>query len=145
MADLPHPSLGIEARAVNYWKHEQNRGELIKAIKNDVVRTLPCHFPFYHFIIGFNGNIVPCCHFRADRKEHADYVIGNIADFETIYLAYTSATAVQWRKSLVGFGEKQAPCKSCDASFLDGKPETLERYKGIVRTVFPSVAAEVLV
>lgn len=142
IADLPHPILRIEARAVNYWKFGQNRGGLIPGIKDDFVRTQPCHFPFYHLIIGYNGNFVPCCHFRTDRQEHADYVIGNIDHFESLFLAYTSAAAVSWRKSLVGFAEKAAPCRSCDVAFLDGKPETLERYKGIVRTYFPDVPVD---
>jgi organic radical activating enzyme len=143
LAQLPHPSsLRIEARAVNYWKHGQNRGELIKAIKPDHTRRLPCHFPFYHVIIGFNGNIVPCCHFRADRPEHADYVIGNLDAFPSLFLAYTSPAAVGWRRSLVGFDVKQGPCRSCDVPFLDGKPETFETYRGIVRRVFPEMALE---
>jgi radical SAM protein with 4Fe4S-binding SPASM domain len=142
IADLLHPTLAIEARAVNYWKHGQNRGELIKSIKSEFVRTTPCHFPFYHFIIGYNGNIVPCCHFRADREEHSDYVIGNIDDFSSLFLAYTCAAAVRWRQSLVGFGEKEAPCKSCDVAFLDGKLETMVRYKGIVQSTFPDVAVQ---
>lgn len=133
LAKLPHRKLRIEARAVDYWRIGQSRGGLVD-IKRRYVRTKPCHFPFFHFHIGYTGNVVPCCHILSDHPDHAAFRIGNLADFQSIYLAYTSAAAVAWRRHLAGFAEKRDPCTTCDAVFLDGRQSTLTKYQRLLAT-----------
>ncbi len=118
-AHFPHKRIEIETRAINFWEHGNNRGNLIKEMATPPVRTSPCFFPFSHFYVGFSGNIVPCCHIRSDRPEHQQYLIGNMHDFETIYQAYCSEAAVGWRKELVHDKPKKSPCDSCTAPSID--------------------------
>jgi hypothetical protein len=120
VARVPHATMEIEMRGINFTKHGTDRGGLIADIKPPAPRRAPCFFPFAHFHIGFSGNVVPCCHIRSDRTEHAPYRIGNLAEYGSIFQAFTSATAAAWRRELVGSQPKRAPCDTCSASFLQG-------------------------
>lgn len=118
VAKFPHDRIEIETRAINFWKHGNNRGNLIKDMATPPVRRAPCYFPFAHFYVGFSGNIIPCCHIRSDRPEHEQYLIGNLSDFDSIYQAFTSAAAVGWRRELVHDKPKKSPCDTCSVAFL---------------------------
>ncbi|MEE9139195.1 MAG: radical SAM/SPASM domain-containing protein [Alphaproteobacteria bacterium] len=119
IAEFPHDKIEIETRAINFWKHGNNRGKLIEEMAAPAVRTSPCFFPFSHFYVGFSGNIIPCCHIRSDRPEHEPYLIGNMKDFDTIYQAYTSEAAVGWRRELVHTKPKKTPCDTCTAPTIN--------------------------
>ncbi len=120
IAAMPHPRMEIETRAINFMRNGTDRGGLLPDITPEAKRTAPCFFPFAHFIIGFSGNIVPCCHIRSDRPEHEDYLIGNLAEYGSIFQAFASQRAAGWRRELVSAQEKKKPCDTCTAAFLQG-------------------------
>jgi hypothetical protein len=127
MARIPHRRIKIQMHAVNFlFKHGNTRGGLIDAIKVGAARTAPCHFVFSHFHVGYNGQIMPCCHLRSDRPEHAPYRIGHLGDFASIFQAYASPAATAWRRQLVGIRPKSKPCDTCTARFVGNSP-ALER------------------
>lgn len=133
VALFQHKKIKIETRAINYWDLGENRGGLIEGIKDDYERHAPCHFPFFHFYVGFEGHMVPCCHLRSDRQEHAKYRLGNLDDFGSIYEAYAAKAAVGWRRHLATFEKKDSPCQTCSVAFLDGRRETLESYRRVYK------------
>lgn len=120
IAAMPHPRMEIETRAINFMRNGTDRGGLLPEITPVAKRTAPCFFPFSHFHIGFSGNVVPCCHIRSDRPEHEDYLIGNLAEYGSIFQAFASQRAAGWRQELVSAQEKKKPCDTCTAAFLQG-------------------------
>jgi MoaA/NifB/PqqE/SkfB family radical SAM enzyme len=141
LARVPHPRIEIEMRAINFMKHGTDRGGLMEEIRPPAPRTAPCYFPFSHFVVGFNGNVVPCCHIRADRPEHAGYVTGNLAEAGSIFQAYAGRNAAAWRRELVSALPKRRPCDSCSVGFLEG-PKAAAAFDRAWRThVAPSAAA----
>jgi radical SAM protein with 4Fe4S-binding SPASM domain len=120
IAAMPHSRIEIETRAINFMRNGTDRGGLLPDITPAAKRTAPCFFPFAHFIIGFSGNIVPCCHIRSDRPEHEEYLIGNLTEYGSIFQAFASQRAVEWRRELVSTQEKKKPCDTCTAAFLQG-------------------------
>jgi MoaA/NifB/PqqE/SkfB family radical SAM enzyme len=139
VARFPHKRLDIEVRAIDYWVRGENRAGLIEGIKEGHVRRAPCHFPFLHLYVGFEGHLVPCCHIRGDRPEHAKYRVGNIDDFGSIYEAFASKAMVGWRRHLAGFEKKASPCDTCSAPFLEGGDKPLRDYAPIYRRLFEPI------
>jgi hypothetical protein len=125
IARAPHKRIEIEVRAINYWKHGKDRGGLIKGMKPEPARTLPCYFPFEYMHIGFEGTIVPCCHIRSDNEEHRPYRTGNLRDYPSLYQAYTSGKLAGWRRHLISTKEKEGPCKTCTVHFITNEPAKL--------------------
>jgi hypothetical protein len=123
VAMFPHPGMEIMTRAINFWRHGKDRGGLIKAMARPAVRTDPCGSPFAHFVVGYAGNVVPCCQIRSDNAEHEPYRIGNLRGFGSIFRAFTSPAAVAWRRALVHDGAKAGPCETCSAPL---RPDTEE-------------------
>lgn len=121
LANAPHKKLEIEIRGINFQSHGTDRGGLIPEITTASKRATPCSFVFSHFVMGFDGSIAPCCHIRNDRPEHADYVYGNLRDFDSIFQAFTSAKAAAWRRELGGSQEKRSPCDTCMAGQILGE------------------------
>lgn len=112
---IPHASIDIEIRALNYWKTGQDRGGLIEGMDRPPTRVAPCTFPFFHFYVGHLGDVVPCCHLRGDTPAHAPYRTARVSVDQPIYLAWANAAAAGWRRSLIGAGAKDAPCATCTA------------------------------
>ena len=112
---IPHKTIEIEIRALNYWKTGQDRGGLIKEMERVADRTAPCFFPFAHFYVGYAGDVVPCCHLRGDTPGHARYRTGQVSADAPIFLTYANQAAAQWRKSMVGKRLREAPCATCTA------------------------------
>lgn len=115
IAKAPHRKMEIEVRGINFYRHGTDRGGLIDDIHTQAKRKDPCFFPFAHFVIGYNGQLAPCCHIRSDRPEHEGYTYGNLRDYETIYHAFLSGPGAAWRRELVGTQEKRSPCDTCVA------------------------------
>ncbi len=130
VARVPHKTMEIEIRAVNYWQHGTDRGGLLQSFPAHPARTLPCHYPFAHFHMGFEGTIVPCCHIRSDAEAHKPYRYGNVRDFGSVFEAYASRIAAQWRRHLISFEAKQGPCRTCTAGFMSQDPEALNKFEG---------------
>lgn len=133
VAKVPHPRIEIEVRAINYWTHGTDRGGLIEGGRQATGRTLPCFFPFSHFHVGFEGTVVPCCHIRSDSPVHEAYRYGNLAEFGSIFAAYASRAATQWRRALISPETKKSPCDTCTVAFLSDKPEVLAQTEQIWR------------
>jgi hypothetical protein len=133
VAEFPHQPIEMEIRAINYWSEGESRGGLISGIKEEYQRRLPCHFPFFHFNIGFEGQIAPCCHLGSGRAEQESYLIGRLDDFGSIYEAFASSAAAGWRRHLAGFEAKASPCDHCSVGFMDGSKKTLDAYAKLYR------------
>jgi hypothetical protein len=121
IARFDTPLLHVETRALNFAKHGNDRGGLLPDLSPKVVRTAPCSFVFNHFHIGFSGNVVPCCHIRSDRPEHARHVIGNLGQADSIFDIAFSAKAAAWRRHMLHDREKSGPCATCSAPFMGGE------------------------
>lgn len=128
-ATVPHEAMAIDIRAINYWQHGTDRGGLLEGMGAKTRRSLPCHFPFSHFHMGFDGTVVPCCHIRSDSPAHAPYRYGNLRDFGSIFAVYASRIATEWRRHLISFDAKQAPCDSCSVGFLNNDPKVLDEVR----------------
>lgn len=127
VARIPHPRVDIEVRSINYTQHGNDRAGVVSIVKKPPLRKAPCHFPFAHFYVGFNGNITPCCHVRGDLPAMSDYLYGNLGDFGSIFQAWAGHAGASWRRTLISPLEKQAPCASCSAPFLDGTSPALDQ------------------
>lgn len=121
IARFDTPLLVMETRALNFAQHGNDRGGLLPELSPKATRTAPCSFVFNHFNIGFGGNVVPCCHIRSDRPEHARHVIGNLGQASSIFDVAFSAKAAAWRRGLVNEQEKSGPCATCSAPFMGGE------------------------
>lgn len=128
-AVIPHPKIKIDVRAINYLQHGTDRGGLVTAGRKIQERTLPCYFPFAHFHVGFEGTVVPCCHIRSDNEAHAAYRYGSLETFGSIFAAYASRAATEWRRELISPEPKKSPCDTCTVGFLSEKPEILSQVK----------------
>jgi hypothetical protein len=122
IADFDHPGMKIETRAINFAKHGNDRGGLLPDLSPEKLRTDPCTFVFSHFHMGFTGNVVPCCHIRSDRPEHARHVVGNLDQAETIFDIFFSGRAAAWRRGLVHDRVKAGPCATCTAPVMIQSP-----------------------
>jgi hypothetical protein len=125
VAKVPHKSIDIEIRAINYWKHGTDRGGLLDGFDPEPARTAPCHYPFNHFQVGFEGTVVPCCHIRSDNEQHRPHRYGNVRDYGSIFEMYASRAATQWRRHLISSEEKEGPCRTCTAPFLSDSEKDL--------------------
>jgi radical SAM protein with 4Fe4S-binding SPASM domain len=120
VARFDTPALTMETRALNFSKHGNDRGGLLPDLSPQTKRTAPCTFVFNHFHIGYTGNVVPCCHIRSDRPEHARHVIGNLGQSSSIFDIVFSAKAAAWRRHMLHESEKSGPCATCSAPFMGG-------------------------
>ena len=129
VAKMPHEKMEIEIRAINYWQHGTDRGGLIDGIAVRPDRTMPCHFPFAHFHMGYTGTVVPCCHIRSDSESHRSYRYGNLHDHGSIFEIYAGQVATDWRRHLVSFNPKMDPCRTCSVGFLSQDPKVFEQVR----------------
>lgn len=118
IARFDTPKLEMETRAINFDRHGNDRGGLLPDLSPENPRTDPCNFVFQHFHMGYTGNVVPCCHIRSDRPEHAKHVIGNLDRAETIFDIFFGAKAAAWRRGLIHDRAKTGPCATCTAPVI---------------------------
>jgi Radical SAM superfamily/Iron-sulfur cluster-binding domain len=123
------PRLEVETRAINFATQGNDRGGLLPDLSPEKTRTDPCTFVFSHFHMGFTGNVVPCCHIRSDRPEHAKHVIGNLGQAASIFDIFFSARAAAWRRGLVHNREKTGPCATCTAPAMVNVPDWRARFQ----------------
>jgi hypothetical protein len=97
----------------NYNALGSNRGGSLPVLSYRAVREAPCFFPFHTFNVSYGGNISPCCQIRGDIPIYADTIIGNIGAFDSIFDAYGSAKAADWRRDLYAASPKSGPCQHC--------------------------------
>lgn len=132
IADFEHPDLKIESRAINFSKHGNDRGGLLPELSPQNLRTNPCTFVFSHFHMGFGGNVVPCCHIRSDRPEHAQHVVGNLGGANSIFDIFFGGKAAAWRRALVDDRPKAGPCATCTAPVMITHPPN---WREILRSI----------
>lgn len=143
IARFDTPKLEMETRAINFAKHGNDRGGLIPALSPENPRTDPCNFVFQHFHMGYTGNVVPCCHIRSDRPEHAKHVVGNLDRAETIFDIFFGAKAAAWRRGLIHDRAKTGPCATCSAPVvLSQKDWRAQLQSAYLRHVAPLEAAK---
>lgn len=126
IARFDTPKLEMETRAINFDRHGNDRGGLLPDLSPENPRTDPCNFVFQHFHMGYTGNVVPCCHIRSDRPEHARHVIGNLDRAETIFDIFFGAKAAAWRRGLIHDRAKTGPCATCTAPVILNQPNWRE-------------------
>ncbi len=131
---LEYKNMAIRLYGRNFEVNGCNRGEEVP-IAFHQSRTSPCLSPFYHFYIDYNGSVMPCCNLRSDSPLHKECVITNLDDQPGIFLAYASETASQWRRSLIGYGEKEGVCKTCRFVEFDPTPANQEKNAELVRVM----------
>ena len=141
IARFDTPLLMMETRALNFAKHGNDRGGLLPDLSPEKPRTAPCSFVFNHFHIGYTGNVVPCCHIRSDRPEHAQHVIGNLGRAASIFDIAFSARAAAWRRAMLDEAEKTGPCATCTAPFMGGEARRKFFAEAHARFVAPKAAA----
>ena len=76
-------------------------------------RLYPCPSPFDELLLTWNGVAVPCCNVVGDRPEHQAYTVGTVKKDRSIFDVYANGPLVDWRRSLIKFSEKKAPCAQC--------------------------------
>ena len=119
IATVPSQVTEIEIRSINYWNQGTDRGGLLSGFTMPARRSLPCHFPFAHVNVGYDGTVVPCCHIKSDAEMHGPYRYGNLRDYGSIFELYGAEAAVAWRRHLISPDDKQGPCSNCSVSFLN--------------------------
>ncbi|MBF0158467.1 MAG: radical SAM/SPASM domain-containing protein [Magnetococcales bacterium] len=124
-ASIDHPYLEIKVFQDDYQKNGSNRANTaqVEWSSGFAGRTHPCLQPFLYFVVGYHGDVVPCCQIRADLPANRPYVIGNIRDYSSIFELYASHSAAAWRRELACSGAKREPCHSCIMLFPYFGPE----------------------
>jgi hypothetical protein len=110
LTDYPGLQLTIDAR--NFDEIGSDRGGLVKLNVAAHVRTDPCMLPFTSMYIDWTGDTVPCCNIRSDSAQHRNYIVSKLQDGTSLFDAYVALWG--WRKELMRFGAKRAPCDTCD-------------------------------
>jgi len=68
----------LETRAGFLKEDIYFKGKKVEWANNKEIRTEPCYEPANFIAIDYNGNVMPCCHFRSDIKEHEPFILGNV-------------------------------------------------------------------
>ena len=103
----------ITVKSANYLEHGVNRGGALEEIPVKAERETPCDRPFHDLTIAWNGNVYPCCQFFEGLAAHEPFVVGNIADADSLYALYCDKMMSSFRRDVFGYGPKRAPCDTC--------------------------------
>lgn len=121
-AYIPFEGMKVEVVQGNYNQYGYNIGGLMRHIPAPTERLSPCDEPFKSMTVTYNGNLTACCRIRGDAEDHKPYVTGNLADYGSIYEAWANDALAGWRRHLLGFNPKAAPCNSCKAVRIADTP-----------------------
>ena len=92
----------------NNWQTDGNdRGGIVKTLSTEA-RTAPCASPFREVVMDIDGNFRRCCNMYVSSPAMANIMQTSMLDF------FFSDEMYQIRRELLGFGEKAAPCKTCN-------------------------------
>jgi len=111
--NIIHPSMTIDILGQNPNLHFGNRADTIMISTKPHRRTAPCHNPFTNMYIDHNGSVMPCCNVRSDVQQHAEMVMGNVAE-KTVFEIYANQRYCLFRYQLRDVGVKIYPCNVCD-------------------------------
>ena len=134
-AFIPYDGMKVEVVQSNYNQSGYNIGGLMRHIPAPTERLSPCDEPFKSMTITYNGNLTPCCRIRGDADDHQPYVTGNLADYGSIYEAWATDALAGWRRHLLGFNPKAAPCHECKAVRIADTPVERQAREAAARLI----------
>ncbi len=143
IAKVDYPGIDVTYLYMSYITSGTNRGALLETgATND--RQSPCTTPITHIHIDYNGAMVPCCEIRSDAPAHADYVVYRLTPENSVFEGYANSKLVDWRRSLSGFGSKQAPCDSCNRHQIEKTPAATDLYGQLAALSNAAIAIEAI-
>lgn len=104
--------LHLHSACINFDEYGTDRGDLLKQYALER-RVGPCREPFDSFVLDYTGKVMPCCNLRSDVPEHRECVAGDLSDAGTSIFDIYAGRLAAWRRSMIGFDRKQAPCTTC--------------------------------
>jgi MoaA/NifB/PqqE/SkfB family radical SAM enzyme len=104
--------LALYSSCMNFDEYGSDRGNVMEQY-SDKDRVGPCREPFETFVIDYTGAVMPCCNLRSDIPQQRDFIAGDLSSGETSIYDVYAGTLSQWRQSMLGFGPKANPCKTC--------------------------------
>lgn len=125
---LSYRDMDLRLYGRNFETDGTSRGGLVD-VKRDYRRTSPCLVPFLSVYIDYNGKMMPCCNFRSDAPEHADYIMADLNVERNLFLAYANSRLASFRRSLLNEDEKGGLCGDCHFSLKKVLPEHRSRMK----------------
>lgn len=128
---LEYKDMKLRLYGRNFELNGTSRGNQVD-IKRDYVRDLPCSQPIWGVYIDYNGKMVPCCNFRSDIDEHAEYIISDLNFDPDIFLSYSSAIAADFRRSMLTYEPKSGPCSNCHFGLEELTPERQAKIKQLL-------------
>ena len=133
---LDYKDMAFRLYGRNFEVNGCNRGETLD-LRQDYVRTAPCVYTFRFLYIDYNGKMMPCCNLRSDMPDHEECVVFDLSKQNDIFAAYASSNLVMWRRALVGMGEKEGVCRSCNFPEVTGEfsPQQIETQERLVAMV----------
>jgi len=90
----------------------EDRGQSLDVHKG-MVRSTPCFMPFVQMQIEWDGELLPCCQIQPDVFAPGQYSLGRLTETSNMFLEWTNASYVQWRKDLLSYDIKKSPCATC--------------------------------
>ncbi len=110
--DYGYPGVTLTSTCHNWDQYGTDRGGSVAQYSAEP-RVGPCRDPFETFVVDYDGSVMPCCALRGDLPQHKDYVVANLADGGTSIFDVYAGRIAGWRRSMVAFGPKAAPCTTC--------------------------------
>jgi len=90
----------------------QDRGQSMP-VRKGMVRTTPCFIPFVQLQIEWDGELLPCCQIQPDVFAKGKYSLGRLTGSSDVFLEWTNRNYLRWRKELLSYEAKKAPCTTC--------------------------------
>jgi MoaA/NifB/PqqE/SkfB family radical SAM enzyme len=107
-----YPGLALHSTCHNWGSYGTDRGGSLPNYAQET-RVGPCRDPFQTFVVDHNGSVMPCCALRSDLPGHSGLVVGDLTVPGTSIFDVYAGRLAGWRRSLLGFGTKKPPCKTC--------------------------------
>lgn len=137
--ELEFKDMKIRLYGRNFELNGTSRGDQVD-IKRDYIRAAPCSQPVWGIYIDYNGKMVPCCNFRSDIAEHADYILSDLNSDPDIFLSYSSAMAADFRRRMLNFEPKSGPCSNCHFGVEELNPGRRAKLTRLLEDTMPPAA-----
>ena len=136
LAVVDVPGIEVSVAAHNFDLMGTDRGQTV-TLDHRYHRTAPCPVVFQHFYVDWNGAVVPCCNIRSDQPTHQALVVDRLTPASSIFAVYAGAAMSEWRRRLLTFGEKSAPCDTCAFSVVADEAPLRRRLDEAARLLPP--------
>ena len=113
--EIFHPAMTIMVLGPDPQSQYCNRADSVTISTKSYRRKTPCYSPFTNMYIDHNGSVMPCCNMRSDVSQHAEMIMGNVAE-NTLCSIYANLHYSLLRYQMRDFGNKVYPCNVCDTS-----------------------------